>query len=135
MRSVFEGKALLSGWSEAEVRSYGQYCQSMGIQYVSLEDVKNENTKKYILAHFPSSAGGHFGSLQSPTTCNSDHGTGIAFDLKSGNETVTEAGAIAAGLCHSVPIFTAHNTRMNADSRHWALISALPNGNSSCVSY
>ena len=128
MRSVFEIKALMSGWTEAEVRSYGQYCQSSGIYYATAADAQDPETRAYATTHF----GAHFNSLQSPTTCKSDHGEGIALDVDG---EVNQDFAKSIGLCHSVPGFTAHGTRMNLDIPHWALIAYLPQKEASCVRY
>lgn len=133
MRSVWEAKALLSGWSDAEVKSYGQYCSSLGIQYVTKADVNNFDAtdKAWVDQHFRD----HFSGLSSPTTCKSDHGSGIAVDILGGaNTSAFETAAAGFGLCHSVPkSMSAHGVTMTPDTNHWALKSKIPGGK--CYSY
>lgn len=135
MRSVFEAHALINGWTEAEIKSYGQYCQQTGIQYVKKADVDgyDQAAKNWVKTHFND----HFNGFTSPMTCYSDHGKGIAFDLEGApNSPAFEQSAKSFGLCHSVPRnISAHGIKMQDDLPHWALASKIPGGESSCVSY
>jgi hypothetical protein len=121
MRSIFEAKALLSGWSDDKVSHHGQYCDG-SIQYVKAADVKDikpgSAEYKYINDHFSE----HFNGLSDPTTCFSDHGKGIALDFSNGAAAVAKAfetAAEAAGLCHNIPPGTSGIT--NGDRPHYAL--------------
>lgn len=88
MRSIYEAYAILfKGWSDQKVASTGQGCDG-SIQYVKSSDLtgitKTSTVGKYIETHFLASSGsGHFNGIDSPTTCFSDHGRGIALDFES----------------------------------------------------
>lgn len=132
MRSVFEVKAYQAGWTESEVKSHGQYCSSRGILYVTAAQAKDPKTIAYANTHFAH----HFGSMSSPTTCQSDHGKGLAVDIKnipSGTKFLSDAKAV--GLCRTVPIFNTKGVRSNPDTPHFALFGKLPGGESNCVTY
>lgn len=142
MRSVFEAYALMNGWTDDQLSKHGQYCQQTGIKYVTKADVGkyDKNAKKYVNDHFLTSLGkgGHFGSLQSPTTCLSDHGQGIGFDLLNKNKPTAAflQSAKNVGLCPSVPHGPQPSGRiMNPDYPHFALFNYIPGKVASCVSY
>ncbi len=119
LRSIWEADALANhGWTDAEVRSHGQYCQAKGIQYVTAADAKNPKVKQWV-----SQNSGHI-SIGSPTTCLSDHGQGIAFDIDGYKATPAfETAAKNAGLCHDVPVFKTRGITSKEDVRHFALIN------------
>lgn len=124
LRSIFEAYQLaVNKWTDAEIKSFGQYCGSTGIQYVTAENAKDPKVKAWAIAN-----ASHFGSFAnptSPTTCKSDHSQGIALDIDGYSATKAfEDAARAVGLCHDVPIFTAHGVKSKPDVRHFALINS-----------
>lgn len=139
MRSSFEAYAFNQGWTESQIRSYGQYCASQNILYVTAADAKNSNTITYGKKHFND----HFASknldpLEAPMTCYSDHGRGLAVDIEQTSTTQTKAfeqAARAAGLCHNVPQFTAHGHTTRKDYPHYVLFSKFPQKEKICINY
>ena len=131
MSSVFEVKAYRAGWTSAEIKKHGQYCESQGIQYVTAEQAKDPGTIKYLNEH-----SGHL-QLTSPTTCYSDHGRGLALDLDNLPASINQflADAKSAGLCRTVPIYKNKHVTSGADTRHFALFNKLPGGAANCVTY
>ena len=144
MRSIFEAKALLDfKWTDDQLSKHGQYCQTTGIKYVTKADVDkyDDKAKAYVRKHFQSGEGltGHFGSINSPTTCLSDHGKGIAFDfanMKGKPSAKLVNAARKLGLCPSVPFNKQPSGfSMNPDYPHFVLFEFIPGKESSCVSY
>ncbi len=133
MRSAFEAYAYNAGWSQSEISGYGQYCKKLGILYVTPADAKNANTISFGTTHMH-----HFTDpkVESPMTCYSDHGRGLAVDIPNAPQTKAfEQAAKSVGLCHTVPQFTAHGHTTRKDHPHYALYSKLPGGESNCVNY
>ncbi len=125
MRSIFEAYAILfEGWSDDKISHYGQYCDG-NIRYVKSSDLKgvtkDSEIGRYIKSHFN---GGekHFSSINSPTTCLSNHGLGIGLDFNLNAANVPENKVVGQGkLCHNIPKGT--NGIASGDTPHYILYS------------
>jgi hypothetical protein len=124
LRSVWEAYQLVwNGKDDNYVKTTGYKCSNRSSSFVTSAQAKTYTSQQK--EDLKKEYNQHFGSSNSPTTCDSDHAQGIAFDVHSSSLPGNEAdfkkfmeAAYQAGLCHHIP----------NDLPHFALRQYLPAG-------